>query len=86
MSRWIVENVPAWWLIVLAVVGLPALAVLIQWLIRQRAPQLGRGGHNDAVGFLGATAAVVYTIIVGFMVITLWEITSLLAIPCRMRR
>jgi hypothetical protein len=43
MSRWIVENVPAWWLVVLAVVGLPALAVLIQWLIRQRAPSLAGG-------------------------------------------
>ncbi len=73
MSRWIVQNVPAWWLVVLAVVVLPALAVLIQWLIRRRAPSLASGENNDAVGFLGATAAVVYAIIVGFMVITLWE-------------
>lgn len=35
--------------------------------------QLGQWGNNDAVGFLGATAAVVYAIIVGFKVITLWE-------------
>ena len=54
-------------------VVLPALAVLIQWLIRRRAPSLASGENNDAVGFLGATAAVVYAIIVGFMVITLWE-------------
>ena len=73
MSRWIVQNVPAWWLMVVAVVVLPALAVLIQWLIRRRAPSLASGENNDAVGFLGATAAVVYAIIVGFMVITLWE-------------
>jgi hypothetical protein len=69
MSWWIVQNVPAWWLVVLAVVVLPALAVLIQWLIRRRAPSLASGENNDAVGFLGATAAVVYAIIVGFMVI-----------------
>jgi uncharacterized protein DUF4239 len=73
MSRWIVQNVPAWWLLVIAVVVLPALAASIQWLIRRRAPSLASGEHNDAVGFLGATAAVVYAIIVGFMVITLWE-------------
>jgi hypothetical protein len=73
MSRWIVQNVPAWSLMVLAVVVLPALAVLIQWLIRRRVPSLASGENNDAVGFLGATAAVVYAIIVGFMVITLWE-------------
>ncbi len=73
MSRWIVQNVPAWWLVVIAIVALPALAVSIQWLIRRRAPSVASGEHNDAVGFLGATAAVVYAIIVGFMVITLWE-------------
>jgi Na+/melibiose symporter-like transporter len=73
MSRWIVQNVPAWWLVGLAVVGVPALAVLIQWLLRRQAPSLASGEHNDAVGFLGATAGVVYAIIVGFMVITLWE-------------
>lgn len=73
MSRWIVQNVPAWWLVAIAIVVLPALAVSIQWLIRRRAPSVASGEHNDAVGFLGATAAVVYAIIVGFMVITLWE-------------
>ena len=73
MSRWIVQNVPAWWLVLLAVVGLPALAVAIQWLIRRWVPSLAGGEHNDAVGFLGATVGVVYAIIVGFMVITLWE-------------
>src|SRR5215831_19880288 len=73
MSRWIVQNVPAWWLVLLAVVGLPALAVAIQWLIRRWVPSLTGGEHNDAVGFLGATVGVVYAIIVGFMVITLWE-------------
>ncbi len=73
MSRWIVQNIPAWWLVAIAVIGIPALAVLIQWLLRRQAPSLARGEHNDAVGFLGATAGVVYAIIVGFMVITLWE-------------
>jgi high-affinity Fe2+/Pb2+ permease len=43
MSRWIVQNVPAWWLVVLAVVVLPTLAVLIQWLIRRRASSLASG-------------------------------------------
>ena len=73
MSRWIVQKVPSWWLVVIAIVVLPALAVSIQWLIRRRAPSVANGEHNDAVGFLGATAAVVYAIIIGFMVITLWD-------------
>jgi hypothetical protein len=62
-----------WWLVVIALVVLPALAVSIQWLIRRRSPSVASGEHNDAVGFLGATAAVVYAILVGFMVITLGE-------------
>lgn len=67
------ENVPAWWLVVLAVVGLPALAVSLQWLIRRRAPSLADGEHNEAAGFLGSVVGVIYAIIAGFMVITLWE-------------
>jgi hypothetical protein len=71
--RWIVENVPSWWLVVLAIVGLPVLAVALQWLIRRRAPGLASGEHNDVAGFLGSVVGVIYAIIVGFMVITLWE-------------
>jgi Protein of unknown function (DUF4239) len=73
VPRWIVQNVPAWWLVVLAVVGLPALAVSLQWLIRRRAPSLVGGEHNEAASFLGSVVGVVYAIIAGFMVITLWE-------------
>ena len=67
------QNVPAWWLVAVAVIGVPALAVLAQHLLRQRAPSLVGGEQNEAAGFLGAVVAVVYAIIVGFMVITLWD-------------
>ncbi len=73
MPRWIVLHIPAWWLVVLAVVGLPALAVSLQWLIRRRAPSLAGGEHNEAASFLGSVVGVVYAIIAGFMVVTLWE-------------
>jgi Protein of unknown function (DUF4239) len=73
MQRWMVENVPAWLLVMLAVVGLPVLAVSLQWLIRRRVPSLAAGEHNEAASFLGSVVAVVYAIIAGFMVITLWE-------------
>jgi hypothetical protein len=73
VPRWIVQNVPAWSLVVLALIGLPALAVSLQWLIRRRAPSLASGEHNDVAGFLGSVVGVIYAIIAGFMVITLWE-------------
>lgn len=73
MPRWIVQNVPAWWLMALAVIGLPALAVAAQWLIRRRVPGLAVGDHNDVAGFLGAVVTVVYAILAGFMVVTLWD-------------
>ncbi len=73
MPRWMVQNVPAWWLVALALVGLPVLAVSAQWLIRRRVPGLATGDHNDVAGFLGAVVTVVYAILAGFMVVTLWE-------------
>jgi len=82
VPRWIVQNVPAWSLVVLAVVGLPVLAVSLQWLIRRRAPSLASGEHNDVAGFLGSVAGVIYAIIAGFMVSS----TLLPATPCRTKR
>jgi hypothetical protein len=73
MPRWIVQDVPAWWLLALALVGLPVLAVAAQWLIRRRVPGLAVGDHNDVAGFLGAVVTVVYAILAGFMVVTLWD-------------
>jgi hypothetical protein len=57
----------------IAVVCLPALTVALQWLIRRRFPGGSDGHQNEAVGYLGGVVGLVYAIIVGFMVITLWE-------------
>ncbi len=73
MPRWIVENVSVWWLAASALICLPLLAVALQSFIRRRSPDLLGGHQNEAIGYLGATVAVVYAIIVGFMVITLWD-------------
>ena len=86
MSRWIVQNVPAWWLVGLAVVVLPALAVLIQWLIRRRAPSLASGENNDAVGFLGRQRLSFMRSLLGSWLSPCGKITSLPVIPSRMRR
>jgi hypothetical protein len=73
VPRWFAENIPVWWQIAIALVCLPAVTVALQWLIRRRCPDRIDGHQNTAVGYLGGVVGVVYAIIVGFMVITLWE-------------
>jgi hypothetical protein len=73
VSRWIVENVSVWWLAAIAFLCVPALTVALQYLIWRRYPDLSDGRQNTGVGYLAAPVGVVYAIIVGFMVITLWE-------------
>lgn len=61
-----------WWQTAIALVCLPTLTVALQWLIRRRSPDRIDGHQNTAVGYLGGVVGLVYAIIVGFMVITLW--------------
>lgn len=72
MPRWFIENVSVWWQTAIALVCLPTLTVALQWLIRRRSPDRIDGHQNTAVGYLGGVVGLVYAIIVGFMVITLW--------------
>jgi len=73
VPRWIVENVSVWWLTAIALACLPILTIGLQYIIRRRSPGLLDGEQNEAVGYQGAVVGVVYAIIVGFMVITLWD-------------
>jgi hypothetical protein len=73
VPRWIVENVSVRWLTAIALVCLPALTMALQYVIRHRSPGFIDGHQNEAVGYQGAVVGVVYAIIVGFMVITLWD-------------
>lgn len=73
MPRWIVQNVSVWWLTAIGLVCLPALTIALLYVIRRRSPQLLEGHQNEAVGYQSAVVGVVYAVIVGFMVITLWD-------------
>jgi len=73
VPRWIVENVSVWWLTVICVVGLPTLTMGLEYVIRRRSPALLDGHQNEAVGYQSAVVGVVFAIIVGFLVITLWD-------------
>lgn len=71
--RWIVTDVPTWVVGVVLIVGLPALAVLAKVGMQRRVPALAAGSHNEVAGFLVAIVAVVYAVIVGFTIVSLYE-------------
>jgi hypothetical protein len=72
MARWIALNVPEWVSVVLFLVGLPAIMLVVQTLVRRTVPRWERGEHNDAAGVMLSAAVVVYSVAIGLCVITLW--------------
>src|SRR4051794_33953817 len=73
MVRWIVSNVPLGVLVLLFIVVFPAVAVGVQALVRRLAPGLRQGTHNEVAGFLLAVVGVLYAVVAGFVVVSLWE-------------
>ena len=56
------------------IVGLSvALSLLVLWAIRSAIPHQRLTPHNEVSGFVYAVIGVVYAIILGFAVITVWE-------------
>jgi hypothetical protein len=73
--KWVVTSVPTWLVAVVLIVGIPALAVGAKILLSRKVPTLGRDTHNDVAGFLVAVVAVIYAVIVGFTIVSLYEAT-----------
>jgi hypothetical protein len=67
------SEVPEWVSILVFLVGLPAVMLLLQTLVRRLVPNWERGEHNDAAGVMLSAAVVVYSIAIGLCVVTLWE-------------
>jgi Protein of unknown function (DUF4239) len=74
--RWVVTDVPTWVVGVVLILGLPTLAVLIKFLLNRKAPSLATGSHNDVAGYLVAIVAVVYAVVVGFTIVSLYEASA----------
>jgi Protein of unknown function (DUF4239) len=70
---WIVGHLSGWAVAAIVVLGIPALAIAIQSVLRRRAVELRRGRHNDVAGFLVAVVGVIYAVLVGFLVVSLWD-------------
>lgn len=73
MTRWLSREIPALGL-VLVLVGLAVLgAALAQVVLRRAWPRLVEGEHNEVAGFLIAVVGVIYAVLVGFVIIGVWE-------------
>lgn len=70
--RWFALNVPEWVSILIFLLGLPAVMLIVQRLVRRRFPSWERGEHNDAAGVMLSAAVVVYSVAIGLCVVTLW--------------
>jgi hypothetical protein len=73
VTRWLSREIPAPGL-VLVLVGLAVLgAALAQLALRRAWPRLVDGEHNEVAGFLIAVVGVIYAVLVGFVLIGVWE-------------
>lgn len=72
MAQWLATYPPEWLLGIIAIVVLPALMVALQAAIYRKIPAWRTGANNDATVSVISTSAVVYSIAVGLVVVTLW--------------
>jgi hypothetical protein len=73
VSRWIVNNLPAWLVLIALVVLIAGGAVLLQKILRGRYPQLAGEAHNDPTRFAFGVICFVYAFFIGFMASALWS-------------
>lgn len=72
MSRWLVSTLPSWLLLLVIVVLIAGLAVLIQWFVRRRFPNLRGEAHNDVTKFAFGVVGFVFAFFIGFVVSAMW--------------
>ena len=73
MELWLVRDVPAWLVGLVAVAGLPAVTLAFDVLVHRRLPHDRLRRHNDVTGVIVATVGVAYAIVIGLCVVSLWE-------------
>ena len=73
MARSALNTLPTWTLALIGVGGCAALAVAGLLLVRRRFPELGHTEINDVAGIAIGVLAAVYGIILGFVIVSLYE-------------
>ena len=72
MSRWMVNVIPAWVLLIVLIVLIAGGAGLIQTYVRRRFPVLTGDEHNDVIKFTYGFVGFVYAFFIGFVVSAMW--------------
>lgn len=72
VSIWIVNNIPAWLLLLGLIVLVAGGAVLTQTYVRHRFPGSKRDEHNDVTRFAFGVIGFVYAFFTGFVVNAMW--------------
>ena len=73
VSRWIVDNMPAWLVFIALLVVIAGGAVVLLIVLRRRYPRLAGDSHNDATRFAFGVICIVYAFLTGFMASSLWS-------------
>jgi hypothetical protein len=72
VSRWMVNVIPAWVLLIVLIVVIAGGAVLMQTYVRRRFPGLTGDEHNDVIKFTYGFIGLVYAFFIGFVVSAMW--------------
>jgi hypothetical protein len=70
--RWLVTDVPTLLVALVLIIGLPALAIVAKVFINRHVRSLTTDTHNEVAGFLVAIVGVVYAVVVGFTIVSLY--------------
>jgi hypothetical protein len=76
MVSQIVVALPAWLVALVLVTGTGLVSVGVTLLLRRLTRRHRREYHNDVLGFLFSAAAVVYAVLLAFVVFAVWEAFS----------
>ena len=73
MGLWLVQDVPAWLVGAVLIVGLPALMLGLDVLVHRVLPHHRLDRHNDVTGVVVLVVGVAYAIVIGLCVVSLWD-------------
>jgi len=73
VELWLVQDVPAWLVGVVLIVGLPGLTLALDVLIHRTMPHHRLDRHNAVTGVIVSVVGVAYAIVIGLCVVSLWE-------------